>query len=1052
MSGLDGVFWKRLFSLGDKSSLFAAVAEDEADGSIHLTLTSDSAADLVLHWGVCEKNKHDWVLPEEDLWTAATEPIKDGIAVEDPFIDCSQGGCDYLVGGVKVPVQQVTLKLPAVHAFFGLTFVLRSKDGTKWWKDGHRNFLIPLPGGPAPAAEEDVKDELLRDLIDAERSQEWTLMHRYNKTADLLRAVLHGDYGADRDGRAAALYTVLRYSSTRQLTWQRSYNTQPRILSAAQDRLTHALAAAHAETAGEAQQWVRQMLTCVGRGGDGQRIRDEILHIMHRHRIPERKGTWMEEWHQKLHNNTTPDDVGICEAYLAFLESGGDPAAYWRVLSDHGISRERLESFDRPVRCEPEDFPHIRGPLIHDFREYLRCLKSVHSGADLQSSAAAVSGRLPEAVRGHLGYVLGHIGQPQVLPFIEASVAARTALQPAVTGDRDMLYLDLALEQAIRSAAEQGVGQAGSRIGSFIGPLLENLCLSTGDNEELCYCLKAWQSLPPNIQDGEHMSKQEALQASAAMDRLRRAVADQSDAMSERLQPLADVLGGALDVDRWAVELFAEETVRGSPAFPVSLALSALDPVFRKVAELGSWQVISPVEAAVGRLLVVPELHSLQEHVYQEPTLLLAAQVTGEEEIPEGCVGVITPDSPDVLSHISVRARNTKALLATCFERGPLEELEQLDGAPVQITTTARGDVAFEPRGESALRESQAAQAEDGGPGKAALRISVPEWGGRWAVGMDAFRDGVVGAKSKNLAGLRGKVPAWIRLPGSVTVPFATFERCLEEKANATVAKELEALARQVHEGVLDPAEGLARCRELALGVQVPQALHAELAREMAAAGVEWPEGGERWHAALEALKAVWASKYNLRAFVSLRKQGLNFDAVRMAVLVQRLVDAEYAFVIHTANPATGDAGEVYIEVVKGLGEVLVGNYPGRAFSFTVRKDAVEEPHVEAFPSKSVGLFLRESLIFRSDSNGEDLEGYAGAGLYDSVPMDAPVERPVDYSGDRLMTDPAFQQALMVKIAKVGLAIEDALGSAQDVEGCVTADGEIVVVQTRPQV
>ena len=24
-------------------------------------------------------------------------------------------------------------------------------------------------------------------------------------------------------------------------------------------------------------------------------------------------------------------------------------------------------------------------------------------------------------------------------------------------------------------------------------PLLQNLCLSLGDNEELCYCLKTWQ-------------------------------------------------------------------------------------------------------------------------------------------------------------------------------------------------------------------------------------------------------------------------------------------------------------------------------------------------------------------------------------------------------------------------------------------------------------------------------------------------------------------------------------------------------------------------------
>jgi hypothetical protein len=40
----------------------------------------------------------------------------------------------------------------------------------------------------------------------------------------------------------------------------------------------------------------------------------------------------MEEWHQKLHNNTSPDDVAICEALLAMLGAGCDPAAYWAHL------------------------------------------------------------------------------------------------------------------------------------------------------------------------------------------------------------------------------------------------------------------------------------------------------------------------------------------------------------------------------------------------------------------------------------------------------------------------------------------------------------------------------------------------------------------------------------------------------------------------------------------------------------------------------------------------------------------------------------------------
>jgi len=56
---------------------------------------------------------------------------------------------------------------------------------------------------------------------------------------------------------------------------------------------------------------------------------------------------------------------------------------------------------------------------------------------------------------------------------------------------------------------------------------------------------------------------------------------------------------------------------------------------------------------------------------------------------------------------------------------------------------------------------------------------------------------------------------------------------------------------------------------------------------------------------------------------------------------------------------------------------------------------------VEMYPSKSDGMFVPESLIFRSDSNGEDLEGYAGAGLYDSITMDRTELKKVDYASDR---------------------------------------------------
>jgi len=56
-------------------------------------------------------------------------------------------------------------------------------------------------------------------------------------------------------------------------------------------------------------------------------------------------------------------------------------------------------------------------------------------------------------------------------------------------------------------------------------------------------------------------------------------------------------------------------------------------------------------------------------------------------------------------------------------------------------------------------------------------------------------------------------------------------------------------------------------------------------------------------------------------------------------------------------------------------------------------------------------------LIFRSDSNGEDLEGFAGAGLYESVMATKAQERPVDYSEEPLFWDEAFRQTLIKKIA-----------------------------------
>jgi alpha-glucan,water dikinase len=95
------------------------------------------------------------------------------------------------------------------------------------------------------------------------------------------------------------------------------------------------------------------------------------------------------------------------------------------------------------------------------------------------------------------------------------------------------------------------------------------------------------------------------------------------------------------------------------------------------------------------------------------------------------------------------------------------------------------------------------------------------------------------------------------------------------------------------------------------MSVVVPEELKRQLAAAMGAAGIPAPPDEQRWQEALAALKGVWASKYNDRAYYSLKKVGLDFDSVRMAVLVQRVVKPQYAFVIHTKNPSNNDEGEV---------------------------------------------------------------------------------------------------------------------------------------------
>jgi pyruvate,water dikinase len=74
--------------------------------------------------------------------------------------------------------------------------------------------------------------------------------------------------------------------------------------------------------------------------------------------------------------------------------------------------------------------------------------------------------------------------------------------------------------------------------------------------------------------------------------------------------------------------------------------------------------------------------------------------------------------------------------------------------------------------------------------------------------------------------------------------------------------------------------------------------------------------------ALLEAIKACWLSLFSERALSYLAREQVH--RVRMAVLVQEMIQPEFAGVVFTADPLTGATDRLVIEYVSGLGDRLV--------------------------------------------------------------------------------------------------------------------------------
>lgn len=1009
------LIFQKAFGLDNNRQLAADVVASEHEYQVRLV--ADFPGSLLLHWGIAKRSPQEWLLPPE-LSRPKGTLVCGGNTAQTPF-------------EVRDGLNQLQLHFSRLEAPSALQFVLKHAPDGQWIKDQHGNFSVPIRIVPAVRAGSRVGlvKELEERIVQAENSGLWTLMHRFNLCYDLLGRVQDDSEGL------ALLFVWLRFSAIRQLTWQRNYNTKPRELAHSQDRLANRLAELYQQKPA-GRPFLRLMLATIGKGGDGQRIRDEILQIMHRHHLKEISGHFLEEWHQKLHNNTTPDDIIICQAYLEFLRSNGNVQRFYEVLETGGITRQRLESFERPIRTPPNFVGHLKEPLIHDFQNFLKILNAVHSSTDLETAIQSASNRFTPEMQGLLWHVWNHRNDSGagLVPLVDRITEARRYIEQLLNQDniRPLLYLDLALEQLMRVVIERNLHLKPQvdLLKQVINSVLENVTFSR-DDAEFGACRRHWERL------SRAPCPDWALHARSVVERIGRALTCWTDSLYKMLQPKAEFLGAAFHVEPWTVSLFSEEVVRGSSfGFSLSMLLQQIDRQLRASAHLGNWQIVSP-GGGTGRVEVVDMLGAIQGKTFSEPVVVIADKVSGDEELPDQVIAVIAPDVTDLVSHVAVRARNAQTLFAACSDPDLLNQLKGLKGRFVDFQLTPAGDIMYqEVSAGSSPKQSRITQ-------KVRISAAPPQFT-RYALTLDEFHQRTVGAKSLSQARLRGKLPEWARQPASVALPFGCFEQLISLPENVSTAGKLNQLANSASREA--DSQQLAALRNVVQSLQAPEPLKTALRDAFTRAGLVWPQD---WEAAWNCIKKVWASKWNERAVLSRHRMQLADNDLFMAVLIQPVVQADYAFVIHTVNPSNGNAGELYAEIVLGLGETLVGNFPGRAMGFTWNKKT-HEIRVVSYPSKSVGLF-GSGLIFRSDSNGEDLEGYAGAGLYDSVVYPDPIAKSLDYCSEPLLWDPEFRTGLLTAISHLGMAIETATGAPQDIEGAISK-GEYFIVQSRPQV
>ncbi|KAJ1609314.1 R1-like alpha-glucan water dikinase [Cryptosporidium canis] len=1172
------------------------------DESIIIKLRTISKRNLILHCGLIEyayRGKRKWRSLPKNCLSAMSTQLSEATDVDMPIVDFVDE---------SIFEQEIQIQIREINSNVGpFVCVFKTVDEHGifcWHKEGGKDIEIPTSFQNKTMSDwKGLWTDIISSIIRAE--VEWesiTLMHRYNFmdqtikkcSADFINETYKNIFDSSEilwyqcktnnyfENKNNSLRTVncnnvkdaifrgeefwgwimiwMRFNSLGVLDWQRNYNTAPRLLAHSAETVSNTVISKWVDMPIFRYQ-IRLIIQTIIRGGSrGQEIRDRILQIMHKNHIPEEHGTFYEQWHQKLHNNTTPDDVGICRSIIAYLRSNGSEEIFSKVLHEQGLSWEKIGSYERPITSKPYIPSCIDiNELATDFEQYLEILVDVHEALNLQRSFHYSMEYLNDKTKNictsiifgenkrfdntvdliilHDRLMVINKAREEILNLIYDLHGGNISSSNSsnCTAIKEIMYLDLGLEslQCMFIQTISTINNNHVNIAHLIDEMNSLIWILFGHdpcNKELEAIIFDWKM----FQKFEHSSENYHQILKSLLDRLQLFIGALMDKIFANWNPKATFFGESigLNKDDPIVEHFMDEVLRSTLIYTISLQIKRINMYLLSKSnpnELNDWQLISynpswsDNQTFTGIFKKVNRITDLLEDPYKK--IVSCSSISGEEDIPMNVIGIILTNpesSPDMLSHLSVRARNMSVLLAVCQNPNIVSDciysLNEDEIIDVHVTSDQRLEIN---KNNKILDKSELASIRTSNQFKVKYKSKLYEFKNKikemkkWILLPDEMNSTNVGQKALNLVKLKKsltpnsyKLPFFV--PSCVSLPFGTLNQLINnhtfEKFNSQLSKleeisvfessEMSKILENIShiiEYEVEPCEQL--LEELISAMKMLEKIDIEdLKIDYTNAMIKSKIQKNSKSATLiwEKIKRVWMSVYRPISFINMKKIGWSLSNIYMSVVVQRLMNAKYAFVLHSQNPAHNESiclteyDEMYGELVIGLGETLVSNTLGKSMGFTAARkknsknytdtDFIQKVNIVSFPSKSIAMFdiihvdgghsiqeygLPCNFIFRSDSNAEDIEGFAGAGVFQSIQLIDPTCKYVKYMDQKIIIDNSYRNEIIKMLAVVAFYIQDEFDQIpQDIEGCIIEEStnigsnsiKIAIVQSRPQV